>query len=287
MSAAELMVDLIRLGIRLEAHGDRLRYHPRSAMTPDLAERLRTHKAELLVILRPKAPEVDAPNGVKNVHFSSERHDWETPQDLFDKLDSEFQFGLDVCATPQNAKCARFFTSDDDGLAKTWEGVCWMNPPYGREIPKWMKKAYESSRQGATVVCLVSARTDTQWWHEHATRGEIRCLKGRLKFGGSKSSAPFPSAIVVFRPPELGEDLANPVRWEDAINPPAPCAKCGTLELWQTLAGNWRCLWCDPPTRARRLAEKAAQLRKRSPRTAQDKREGRPMTQNTCGAAVR
>ncbi len=114
-SAVDLLIDLTRRGIELVAHEDRLRYRPRSAVTPDLAERMKAHKCELMAILRPEAPEVDAPNGVKNVHFSSERHDWKTSQNLFDKLDSEFQFDLDVCATSQNAKCARFFTPDDDG----------------------------------------------------------------------------------------------------------------------------------------------------------------------------
>jgi site-specific DNA-methyltransferase (adenine-specific) len=76
-----------------------------------------------------------------------------------------------------------------------------MNPPYGRSIGRWMKKAWEASRSGATVVCLVPARTDTKWWHDFAMRGEIKFLKGRLKFGGCTKSAPFPSAIVVFKPP--------------------------------------------------------------------------------------
>ena len=73
-----------------------------------------------------------------------------------------------------------------------------MNPPYGREIGKWMRKAYESSLYGATVVCLVPARTDTAWWHDYAMKGEVEFVRGRLKFGGSKASAPFPSAIVTF-----------------------------------------------------------------------------------------
>lgn len=141
-----------------------------------------------------------------------------------------------------------------------------MNPPYGREIKDWMKKAYESSQQGATVVCLVPARTDTKWWHDHATRGEIHYLKGRLKFGGSKNSAPFPSVVVVFWPPglpEVGKALANSVQPEDCIAPPDPCPECGSLELWQTLAGNWRCLRCDPPTTAHRLLEQVQRIRRR------------------------
>ena len=127
---------------------------------------------------------------------------WETPKDLFDTLDAEFEFELDVCALPVNAKCNRFFTPADDGLSQDWGArVCWMNPPYGRAIRHWMRKAYEASLGGATVVCLVPARTDTAWWHEHAVRGEVRYLRGRLRFGGATTGAPFPSVLVIFRPP--------------------------------------------------------------------------------------
>ena len=124
---------------------------------------------------------------------------WETPQDLFDKLNQQYSFETDVCALPENAKCETYFTPEVDGLSQDWTGVCWMNPPYGREIGRWMKKAYESSLAGATVVCLVPARTDTAWWHDYAMNGEIEFIRGRLKFGNSKNSAPFPSAIVVFK----------------------------------------------------------------------------------------
>ena len=141
----------------------------------------------------------------ENVHFSSERHDWETPQYLFDGLNAEFGFDLDVCATAATAKCRRFFSLEDDALSKLWAGVCWMNPPYGRQIEQWMRIAVESALAGALVVCLVPARTDTRWWHQYATRGEIRYLRGRLKFGQAVNSAPFPSAIVVLRPPRIGE----------------------------------------------------------------------------------
>lgn len=134
-----------------------------------------------------------------SVHFSSETDLWATPQNFFDRYNRRFGFDLDVCATPDNAKCARFYTKTDDGLAQEWSGTVWMNPPYGREIGRWMQKAHESALAGATVVCLVPARTDTRWWHDYAMKGEIEFIKGRLKFGGSKNSAPFPSAIVVFR----------------------------------------------------------------------------------------
>lgn len=133
------------------------------------------------------------------VHFSSATDLWATPQDFFDKLNAEHGFTLDVCATPDNAKCARFFTKDDDGLAQEWSGICWMNPPYGRAIGGWIRKAYESSLGDATVVCLLPSRTDTRWWHDYVMRGEVTFVKGRLKFGGHKVNAPFPCAVVVFK----------------------------------------------------------------------------------------
>ena len=135
----------------------------------------------------------------QNVHFSSETDLWYTPQGFFDKYNSIYNFTLDVCALPSNSKCQNFYCPEQDGLKQEWKGNCWMNPPYGRVIKDWMKKAYESSLNGATVVCLVPARTDTHWWHDYAIKGEVEFIKGRLKFGGSKNSAPFPSAVVVFK----------------------------------------------------------------------------------------
>jgi len=132
--------------------------------------------------------------------FSSQTDLWETPQDLFDKLDAEFGFTLDVCALPENAKCRRYFTPEEDGLRQKWTGTCWMNPPYGRQIGLWVRKAFEAAQEGATVVCLLPARTDTRWWHEYVMRAaEIRFLRGRLRFGGARNPAPFPSVVVVFR----------------------------------------------------------------------------------------
>lgn len=133
--------------------------------------------------------------------FTSRTEEWETPQYVFDKLNEEFHFDLDVCATQDNAKCKRYFTKEDDGLSQIWTGVCWMNPPYGREIYRWMKKAWMSAVgvQRATVVCLVHARTDTKWWHDFVTKASVvRFIKGRLKFGDGKQSAPFPSCIIIF-----------------------------------------------------------------------------------------
>ena len=136
------------------------------------------------------------------VHFSSNSNEWATPKGLFDILDEEFLFTLDPCATKDNAKCSKFYTQEDDGLSQDWGGErVFMNPPYGREIGKWIKKAYEEYEKGAIVVCLIPARTDTRYWHDyifpHAT---IRFLKGRVKFenGNKPQSAPFPSAVVIF-----------------------------------------------------------------------------------------
>ena len=133
--------------------------------------------------------------------FSSKTDMWATPQEFFDSLDKVFRFETDVCAVKDNAKCQRFSTPDDTGLLQDWRGVCWMNPPYGREISQWVEKAYRSAKDnGATVVCLLPARVDTRWWHDFCAKGEVHFLRGRLKFGGNDNSAPFPSAVVVFRP---------------------------------------------------------------------------------------
>lgn len=132
--------------------------------------------------------------------LSSKTAEWSTPQELFDELDNEFSFTLDPCCTHENAKCERHFTKEDNGLEKCWyDDIVFMNPPYGREISKWMQKAYMSSKNGATVVCLIPARTDTAWWHDYAMKGEIRFIRGRIKFGGHKWNAPFPSAIIIFK----------------------------------------------------------------------------------------
>jgi phage N-6-adenine-methyltransferase len=175
--------------------------------------------------------------------FSSATDLWSTPQDFFDKLDAEFNFVLDVCATPANAKTEHFYSTDQNGLQQAWaadlaefqlNGAVWMNSPYGdpeypckkvctkkrcvkrgyhctQYVPgiiDWMTKAHNESLNGATVVCLVPSRTDNEWWHRFVMPrldgrlpGEVRFIPGRLKFGGSRNSAPFPSAVVVMRPP--------------------------------------------------------------------------------------
>ena len=134
------------------------------------------------------------------VMFSSATELWETPQDFFDKLDAEFNFTLDACALPENAKCAAYYTPEQDGLAQPWAGCVWCNPPYGRMVGHWVRKAAQSAAEGTTVVMLLPARTDTAWFHNYINdRAEVRFIRGRLKFGGSKNSAPFPSMVVVFR----------------------------------------------------------------------------------------
>jgi phage N-6-adenine-methyltransferase len=147
------------------------------------------------------------------VHFSSMSNEWETPRELFNSLNKEFAFEIDVSATKENALCNIFFTKDDDALSQDWSKykVAWCNPPYGRLIGKFVKKGYEESLKGCTVVFLIPARVDTRWWHDYCAKGEVRFCKGRLKFqnrslpswredGNFKASpAPFPSAIVVMK----------------------------------------------------------------------------------------
>lgn len=141
--------------------------------------------------------------------FSSRSDEWATPQYVFNILNEEFKFQLDVCATKENAKCTIFFDKQVDGLKQEWSPFrCWMNPPYGNNIKLWMKKAHIESQKGALVVCLIPSRTDTKWWHEHAMKSsEIRFISGRLSFGNEKQSAPFPSSVVIYYP-----ELDNPYK---------------------------------------------------------------------------
>lgn len=135
--------------------------------------------------------------------YSSRTDLWETPQDFFDKLNDEFHFDLDVCAIPENAKCERFYSPEQNGLLQPWTGNVWCNPPYGRDIAKWIDKAQNEIKQNANViVLLVHARTDTRWFHEYLYNKpnvELRFVKGRIKFGGAKYNAPFPSMIAILR----------------------------------------------------------------------------------------
>ena len=132
--------------------------------------------------------------------FSSKSNEWETPQDLFNRLDSTYNFNLDPASTDENAKCDNHYTIKDDGLSQPWGGYrVFCNPPYGREISKWVEKAYrESFKPNTLIVMLLPARVDTRWFHDYCMKGKIEFIRGRLKFGDSKNSAPFPSMIVVF-----------------------------------------------------------------------------------------
>lgn len=134
--------------------------------------------------------------------FSSSTDEWATPQWLFDKLNDEFHFTLDPCALPINAKCAKFYTPEDDGLKQDWAGeIVFCNPPYGKAIANWVRKCSEESKKpNTTIVMLIPARTDTRYFHDYIYRNakEIRFIKGRLRFGGAKAGAPFPSMIVIF-----------------------------------------------------------------------------------------
>ena len=136
------------------------------------------------------------------VMFSSKTDEWSTPQDFFDELNKEFDFTLDPCATPENAKCEKYYTKEDDGLKQDWSGeTVFCNPPYGRAIKDWVKKCYEESKKpNTTVVMLIPARTDTSYFHDYIYHKakEIRFIRGRLKFGNAKNSAPFPSMVVIF-----------------------------------------------------------------------------------------
>lgn len=133
--------------------------------------------------------------------MTSNTSEWATPQEFFDKLNAEFDFTLDPCCTSQNKKCEKYYTKEDDGLTKDWSGErVFCNPPYGRELAKWVKKCYVESQKGATVVMLIPARTDTSYFHDYIYgEHEIRFIRRRLRFGGCDHDAPFPSMVVVMR----------------------------------------------------------------------------------------
>ena len=145
---------------------------------------------------------VQVNKATQKVMFSSSTGNWATPQAFFDRLDWRFgPFDLDPCASTHNTKCSNFFTKEEDGLSKDWAGfTAFVNPPYGRGIDRWIKKGYEESlKEGTRIVMLIPARTDTKYWHKYVMKAaEIHFVRGRLKFGDSTNSAPFPSAVVVF-----------------------------------------------------------------------------------------
>jgi len=145
--------------------------------------------------------------------------EWETPQKLFNYLNSRLHFELDAAATPENAKCPAFYTADDDGLKQVWAPRrVWLNPPYGRNVGIWVKKSYEESQNGALVVCLLPARTDTAWFADYCMKaGQIWFFRGRLRFGDSVNGAPFPSMLVFFSVCMEGTEpkiyVFRPERW--------------------------------------------------------------------------
>lgn len=148
-----------------------------------------------------------------------DRKDWGTPSWLFDRLNDEFGFAVDVCATADNSLCPEFYDRERDALSMIWRGSVFMNPPYGRELRSWMTKATISAAEGATVVALLPARTDVRWFHDYALRGELRFIRGRLRFRGARFSAPFPSLVCVLGPgadPGVGPTIQKPRGADDA-----------------------------------------------------------------------
>ena len=138
-----------------------------------------------------------------HTRFKSNTIEWETPDSLYHPLDCEFKFTLDVAATKANAKCNKFWTKEENGLIMPWDGVCWMNPPYGRDVPKWLKRASIEVKRGITIVALIPARTNTGWFHDLCLNiAEVRFIRGRPKFGDSDHGLPLPLAIVIYCPHE-------------------------------------------------------------------------------------
>ena len=128
--------------------------------------------------------------------FTSNSDEWETPSDLFNKLNNLFHFTLDACANNENKKCDNYFSKKDNGLIQKWEGIVWCNPPYS-DVKTWVVKA--SKLEAETCVFLVPARVDTKWFQNNIKQASVVCfIKGRLKFSNSKNSAPFPSCLIIF-----------------------------------------------------------------------------------------
>jgi len=159
---------------------------------------------------------------MNNVHFKSSDREWETPEVVFQPLKKEFNILIDTCANAENTKCKVYFDRKLNGLTANWaeklklvggNGACWMNPPYGRGIDNWIKKAHDEAQKGVTTVALIPARTDTSWFHTYIhNKQEVRFLKGRIKFVDAESSAPFPSMIVIFRPiQEVKQTILNTI----------------------------------------------------------------------------
>lgn len=132
--------------------------------------------------------------------FESATVEWSTPDSIFEPLNHEFNFTLDVAANEKNSKCEKFISKEQDGLIQSWSGNCWMNPPYGRGLSNWMKKAVQEQKNGVTTVCLIPARTNTNWFHDVVIpHAEIRFVRGRPKFGNADQGLPWPLLILIFK----------------------------------------------------------------------------------------
>ena len=171
-------------------------YHAdRPATSTERSHTFAQKRREELALLRGKL--------ARKVYHESRKTTWGTPWHVFREYDAEFHFTLDVCASEENTKCPRFFSEEQNGLVQDWEDdICWMNPPYGREIGLWLEKAYRSSLAGATVVCLIPSRTGTRWWHAWVLgKAEIRYRQGRIVFEGATDPAGFDSLAAIYWPP--------------------------------------------------------------------------------------
>ncbi len=134
------------------------------------------------------------------LRFKSATNEWPTPDTLWKPLDDEFGFTLDVCSTHENAKCSNHFTLAEDGLKQPWSGVAWMNPPYGAQLARWVKKCHDEAKRGVLVVGLIPVRSNTSYWHDYIMGNEIRFVRGYPKFGNAKQGLKAPLAVVVWRP---------------------------------------------------------------------------------------
>ena len=134
------------------------------------------------------------------LRFKSATNEWPTPDNLWKPLDDEFGFTLDVCSTHENAKCANHFTLAEDGLKQPWSGVAWMNPPYGSQLARWIKKCHDEAKRGVLVVGLIPVRSNTSYWHDYVMGNEIRFVRGYPKFGNAKQGLKAPLAVVIWRP---------------------------------------------------------------------------------------
>jgi phage N-6-adenine-methyltransferase len=151
---------------------------------------------------------------VAKILFSSATDEWSTPQSFFDKLNRRYRFTLDPCAAPENAKCDLFFTREQNGLVQDWgTHRVFCNPPFGKQIGAWVRKCFEASQKGALVALLAPCRTDTRWWHDWIEgKARVTFVRGRLRFGNARASAPFPAVIAVYRPDRVA----------------VACVKCGS-----------------------------------------------------------